>query len=244
MSMTRFNLPQFPASGIRFLKNLKRNNRRDWFLQHKNAYEDFVRQPMVDLINALASEFCKFAPEIVANPKVSLYRIYRDTRFSKDKTPYKTHVAASFPLRGVEKHEGAGFYLHITASEFLIGGGLYSPQPEDLTAVRHHIAANHAVLRSIVNERKFREIFSVLSGEQLVRVPRGFPADHAAADLLKRKQYLASRLLPAEVVTTPKFGGIILESFRALHPLIRFLNEPILRNRTARQRRTALLSVD
>jgi len=239
--MTRSKLPQFPAAGLNFLRKLKRNNRREWFLLHKQDYENFVRQPMIELVNALASEFATFAPEIVASPKVSLYRIYRDTRFSKDKSPYKTHAAAGFSPRGLEKNQGAGFYLHIAPAEFLIGGGLYSPEPEDLAAVRRHIALHHIRLLSILKARQFRRLFSTLSGEQLVRVPRGFPADHPAADLLRRKQFLASRLLPSDTVTTAQFGSIVLETFHALHPLLQFLNEPLLRTRDVNQRRAALM---
>jgi len=234
-------LPQFPAAGLTFLRKLKRNNHREWFLENKQTYEEYVRQPMIELVNALAPEFATFAPEIVATPKVSLYRIYRDTRFSKDKSPYKTHVAAGFPHRGLGKNQGAGFYLHITPNEFLIGGGLYSPETEDLAAVRHHIAVHYRRLINILNARPFRRLFTGLSGEQLVRVPRGFPADHAAADFLRRKQFLASRLLPSDTVTTPQFGSIVLETFRTLHPLLQFLNEPIVRAENAKQRRAAML---
>jgi uncharacterized protein (TIGR02453 family) len=240
--MMRSQLPQFPAAGLTFLRKLKRNNHREWFLKNKQTYEDYVRQPMIELVSALAPEFATFAPEIVASPKVSLYRIYRDTRFSKDKSPYKTHVAAAFSHRRLEKNQGAGFYLHITSSEFLIGGGLYRPQTEDLAAVRHQIALHHRRLTAILNGRAFRRLFDGLSGEQLLRVPRGFPSDHAAADHLRRKQFLASRLLPAETVTTPQFGSIVLETFRTLHPLIEFLNEPIVRASDAKQRRAALMA--
>jgi uncharacterized protein (TIGR02453 family) len=240
--MIRSQLPQFPAAGLDFLRKLRRNNRREWFLKNKQTYEEFVRQPMIELVNALAPEFATFAPEIVASPKVSLYRIYRDTRFSKDKSPYKTHVAAGFSHRGLEKNQGAGFYLHITPSEFLIGGGLYSPQTEDLAAVRHHTALHYKRLTTILNARPFRRLFDGLSGEQLVRVPRGFPADHPAADFLRRKQFLASRLLSAEAVTTPQFGSIVLDTFRTLHPLLEFLNEPIVRASDARHRRAALMA--
>jgi uncharacterized protein (TIGR02453 family) len=151
-------------------------------------------------------------------------------------------VAAGFSHRGLEKNRGAGFYLHITPSEFLIGGGLYSPETEDLAAVRHHIALHHKRLISILNARQFRRLFDGLSGEQLLRVPRGFPADHAAADFLRRKQFLASRLLPAQIVTTPQFGSIVLETFRTLHPLLQFLNEPIVRASDARLKRAALMA--
>ena len=240
--MMRSQLPQFPAAGLTFLRKLKRNNHREWFLKNKQTYEDYVRQPMIEIVNALAPEFATFAPEIVASPKVSLYRIYRDTRFSKDKSPYKTHVAAGFSPRGLEKNQGAGFYLHITPSEFLIGGGIYRPQTEDLAAVRHHIALHHKRLTTILNARLFRRLFDGLSGEQLLRVPRGFPADHAAAGFLRRKQFLASRLLPADIVTTPQFGGIVIETFRTLHPLLQFLNEPILQASDAKHRRAALMA--
>jgi uncharacterized protein (DUF2461 family) len=93
---------------------------------------------------------------------------------------------------------------------------------------------------SILNARPFRRLFDGLSGEQLLRVPRGFPADHAAADFLRRKQFLASRLLPSDTVTTPQFGSIVLETFRTLHPLLQFLNEPIVRANNEKQRRAAM----
>jgi uncharacterized protein (TIGR02453 family) len=240
--MTRSHLPQFPAAGLAFIRKLKRNNHREWFLKNKPTYEEYVHQPMIELVNALATEFATFAPEIVASPKVSLYRIYRDTRFSKDKSPYKTHVAAGFPHRNLEKNQGAGLYLHITSTEFLIGGGLYNPQSEDLAAVRRHISLYYKQLTAILNARQFRRLFGGLTGEQLLRVPRGFPADHPAADFLRHKQFLAMRLLPAAEVTTPRFGSVVLESFRALHPLIQFLNEPLLRASNEKRRRAALMS--
>src|SRR5262245_47309712 len=101
----------FPKECLQFLRSLKRNNNREWFQAHKSIYEQFVKRPMTDLIVALAEDFQKFAPEMIASPKVSAYRIYRDTRFSSDKSPYKTHMAAVFPRSGLGKHEGAGFYL-------------------------------------------------------------------------------------------------------------------------------------
>src|SRR5262249_6248119 len=103
--------PVFPQAGLDCLKRLKLNNNRDWFLKNKTVYEESVHEPMVQLVEALAEEFHRFAPEIVASPKLSLFRIHRDTRFSKDKSPYKTHVAASFRARGLDRHEGAGFYF-------------------------------------------------------------------------------------------------------------------------------------
>src|SRR5262245_17268179 len=140
----------FPKEGLQFLRSLKRNNNREWFNKHKSTYELSVKKPIEELIGALATDFARFAPEMIATPKASAYRIYRDTRFSKDKSPYKTHIAAVFPRAGVGKHEGAGFYMHIAPTEVLIGGGLYMPLPEDLNAVRGHIAENYEAFLRVV----------------------------------------------------------------------------------------------
>src|SRR5262249_43222119 len=158
-----------------------------------------------ELIEAMGAEFQGFAPEMVAWSKDSAYRIYRDTRFSKDKSPYKTHVSAVFPRSGLGKHEGAGFYVHISLEELLFAGGLYMPWPEDLSAVRSYLAENHGKFLRIVDNRQFRKMFGKVEGEKLSRVPRGFPSDHPAADYLKHKQFLASRNFPADISTTPRF---------------------------------------
>src|SRR3989454_6138446 len=166
----------FPEQGLQFLRSLKRNNNREWFQRHKGIYEQHVKQPMTELISTLAQDFQEFAPEMLASPKVSAYRIYRDTRFSKNKSPYKTHVAAVFPRSGLGKHEGAGFYLHIAPKELLIGGGFYMPLPQDFKAVRNHIAQNPDTFLAILEQRSFPRTFGGLGGEQLSRVPRGFSA--------------------------------------------------------------------
>ena len=153
----------FPKEGLQFLQLLQRHNNREWFQEHKGIYEDYVKQPMAELIEALAVEFGQFAPEMIASPKASAYRIYRDTRFSKDKSPYKTHVAAVFPRSGLAKHEGAGFYLHVSPSELLIGGGLYMPSTEDLNAVRSRIAADAASFLKIIRAARFQRLFGNIS---------------------------------------------------------------------------------
>ena len=226
----------FPKEGLQFLRSLKRNNNREWFQKHRGNYEKHVKQPMADLIQALHEEFQAFAPEMIASPKVSAYRIHRDTRFSKDKSPYKTHVAAVFPRSGLSKHEGAGLYLHIAAEELLIGGGLYMPLPEDLNAVRSHIFETPGKFLNIVESAAFRRKFGKIEGEQLTRVPRGFPADHRVADYLRYKQFLASRNFPAEHATSPRFYRTLVETFQAMVPLVRFLNEPIVRARRVKER--------
>src|SRR5262245_47010463 len=119
----------FTAKTLSFLRALKRNNDREWFRARKDDYERHVRGPMIDLLGQLAGDLRTFAPELVCDPKVSLFRIYRDTRFSEDKSPLKTHVAAHFPLRGAERGSGAGLYFEIAPQWVWMGGGIYMPNP-------------------------------------------------------------------------------------------------------------------
>jgi len=218
---------RFPEDGLRFLKALKRNNRREWFHTRKDRYDEQVRRPMLAIVEHLAADLRPIAPEIVVDPKTAVYRIYRDTRFSPDKTPYKTHIAANFPWRGLPKHEGAGLYFHVSPDEIWIGGGMYAPQTSQLQAVREHIAANCRQLRSIVESAAFRRTIGRLEGEKLQRVPRGFPKDHQAAEFLMYRQFLAGRELPPAAAATGRFYPALLETFRIVVPLVRFLNQPL-----------------
>jgi uncharacterized protein (TIGR02453 family) len=218
----------FPPAARTFLRALKRNNDRDWFRAQKHRYDRDVRAPMEHLIERLAGDFQSFAPDLVASPRHSLYRIYRDTRFSEDKTPLKTQVAAVFPCRGLPKHQGAGLYLEIGPAWVWVGGGMYAPEPGQLQLVREHIAANVRHLRAIVESPSFRRAVGQLEGEQLQRVPRGFPKDHEAATYLKYRQFLAGREFPPAFATSRTFYPRVLELFRCVAPLIRFLNEPLL----------------
>ena len=219
----------FPAETLRFLRALKRNNRREWFEAHRGDYESYVRQPMTAIVERLAVDLRAFAPELVASPKVSIYRIYRDTRFSDNKTPYKTHVSALFPTRGLPKHEGAATYLRIAPEGVRIGGGLYRPQPPQLVAVREHIAGHVGQLRAIVKSPAFRKQFGALEGDRLTRVPRGYAKDHPAADYLKFKNFVAGADFPATLATSPAFYKTLLTVFRQVVPLTRFLNAPLLK---------------
>jgi uncharacterized protein (TIGR02453 family) len=219
--------PRFTADTLKFLRALKRNNRREWFNARRDQYEAHVRQPMIAIIERLADDVREFAPELVASPKVSMYRIYRDTRFSEDKTPYKTHAAAVFPTRGMAKHEGAGVYFHISPDEVWIGGGMYAPQPPQLHAVREHISTHVRQLRAIVESPGFRRRLGALDGEKLARVPRGFRKDDPAAEYLKFRQFIAGAEMPGAFAASPKFYGTLLSVFREVVPLARFLNAPL-----------------
>jgi uncharacterized protein (TIGR02453 family) len=221
-------ISSLPRRSLAFLRALKRNNRRDWFQPRKEQFDADVREPMLAIVERLADDLRSIAPEIVVDPKTAMYRIYRDTRFSENKTPYKTHVAAVFPWRGLAKHEGAGLYFHVSPDEVWMGGGMYSPQTAQLQAVREHIVGNVRRMRAIVESPGFRRQVGQLEGERLQRVPHGFPKDHAAAEYLKYRQFLAGRELPPAFACNPKFYSTLITVFRQVAPLARFLNEPLV----------------
>ena len=224
----------FPPQALAFLRRLKRHNDREWFLKNKETYEQKVKAPMVELVLALGREMKQFAPELLADPKRAIYRIYRDTRFSPDKTPYKTHIAAVFTPRGLEKGDSASVYFHVSPTEVEIAGGVYMPSPEVLRAIREHIALHHKKLQSIIEAPEFKRLFGELWGERLTRVPKGFAADHPAAELLRYKQMLADVSQPPELAESPQLLPTLVTMFRGMMPLIRFLNDPLtrqLRNR-------------
>jgi uncharacterized protein (TIGR02453 family) len=224
----------FSRKTLSFLRALKRNNDREWFRAHKPEYERHVRGPMIELLERLAVDFRQFAPELISEPRTSLYRIYRDTRFSGDKRPLKTHVAAHFPTRGLAKGQGAGLYLEIAPAWVWIGGGLYMPPAPDLRAIREHIAGTHPRLHKLVTARAFTETVGELGGDRLTRLPRGYVAGHPAAHYLQFKQYLAGRELPAAIAFDASFYDELLRTFRAVTPLVRFLNAPLARRESPR----------
>jgi uncharacterized protein (TIGR02453 family) len=222
-----------PAGGftprtIAFLRAIERHNRREWFHAHKDRYEADVRAPMVALVERLAADLGTFAPDLVASPRTSIYRPYRDTRFAADKAPLKTNVAAVFPHRLLPKHEGAGFYLEVAPRHVWFGGGMYMPSSSHLHQVREHIATQHRRLARIVGSPAFRRTFGTLEGAKLQRAPRGFPSDHPALEFLKYRQFLAACERPAEFATTPGFYRTLLAAWKALAPLVHFLNEPLV----------------
>lgn len=220
----RSAFPGFPREGIQFFRGLARNNNREWFQPRKPVFEDKVKRPMHELVAALNTAMMNYAPEYVTDPGKAVYRFYRDTRFSKDKSPYKQQIAASFPRRGLERHDGAGFYCAVSHKEIAVGGGIYMPSPETLLAVRTHIAAHHEEFRRITGSRTVRKLFGELQGEQLSRTPKGFPCGHPADDLLRMKQFLLYIELPSDIATTPRLFTEIETRFRAMSPFLEFLN--------------------
>lgn len=236
----RAGFPGFPPQAMTFFRGLRRNNRRDWFLSHQDAWREHVQRPMIELVEALNTALLEFAPACVTDPRKAIYRIYRDVRFSADKTPYKTHVAASFWRRGMPRHAGAGYYFGISPREVEVGGGIYLPPPETLAAMRRHLALHHQEFRALAGARRLRTLLGEIQGERLARVPKGWAAGHPAADLLRYRQcYLYTTLDPA-IATTPRLFAELVRRFRAMTPLIEFLNAPLVAANRRRRFDTAL----
>ena len=229
----------FPKEALSFFKNLARNNDREWFQPRKEIFEQQVRGPMVELVEAINAQLTKFAPAHINEPKKAIYRIYRDTRFSSDKTPYKTHIAAIFPRKGQGKHISAGLYVAISAKEVEVAGGLYMPGPEELIAVRSWLAENHkAFLKSAKVPVK---LMGELQGTALQRVPKGFSTDHPAADLLKKKQWLYFATLDPKLATTPRLLPAVIERFKTMMPVLDMLNKALEQSAPKKKRALAEL---
>jgi uncharacterized protein (TIGR02453 family) len=167
-----------------------------------------------------------FAPEYATDPEKAIYRIYRDTRFSKDKTPYKTHIAASFYRRGTGPHKYGGYYLQVSHKEVAVGGGVYMPEPAVLLAIRQHIAEHHEEFRKILAAKPVRKLLGEMQGDQLARVPKGFCSTDPAADLLRFKYFILYVELPPDLATSPLLYGEILQRFRTMKPFLDFLTAP------------------
>lgn len=217
----------FSPKTLAFLRALKRNNKREWFHARKAEYEAVCRAPMIAVIEQLAKDLKSSAPEVLADPKVSLFRQYRDTRFSHDKTPLKTNIAATFPNRTLGRMNGAGLYFEVAPGWVWIGGGMYAPDPSQLLMVREHIVTHYKRFDAIVKAPAFKKIGG-LKGDVSTRMPRGFDKDHKAAAYLMYKQFLGFREEPAAFASSPKFYKELLSTLKALVPLMRFLNEPLI----------------
>jgi uncharacterized protein (TIGR02453 family) len=209
---------------FQFLEQLRRNNRRAWFLKHKPEFEEFARQPGLRFISDLQLRLREISTWLVADPKPtggSLFRIYRDVRFSKDKSPYKTHVGMNFwHASANEAVHGAGLYLHLEPKGSFLAGGIWQPDPRSLARIRDAIAWHPEEWRAAKRGLK-------LGGETLKRPPRGYPADHPLIEDLKRKDFVASIELSQSQVCSRRFLESFLRSARRMSPLLKFLSEAV-----------------
>jgi uncharacterized protein (TIGR02453 family) len=212
---------------LKFLRNLARHNDREWFQPRKEIFEAELRQPMLAIVRKITDAMLDFAPDHVRPAEKSLFRIYRDTRFSSDKRPYKTHVAAWWSHQGLEKTSGAGYYFHVSAKEVIVAAGAYMPEKEQLAAIRHWLLEHHEEFRSLLKRPAVRRAFTEFEGNALTRPPKGFPCDHPALDLIRCRQWGLAATLPSETALKPDIAGVIVRYFRLAAPVVNALNRPI-----------------
>jgi uncharacterized protein (TIGR02453 family) len=212
---------------MRFLKALKKNNDREWFGARKDVYEAEVKAPWLAIIDEVNAALVDFAPECVKPAPKAMFRIYRDTRFSNNKLPYKTHVGAWWSPAALAKTSGGGFYAHVAGDEVVVAAGVYMPQPEQLLAIRRHLEQHHAEMHAQLASKKLRTLLPELDSNPLTRLPKGFlpgPAD----DLLMCRQWALSTRLPVEVATSARLVKEIVSRFKAAAPMVALLNAPLL----------------
>jgi uncharacterized protein (TIGR02453 family) len=225
---------RFSPEALAFLRGLKRNNARPWFEERRPLYERAVLGPLRLLAEELDVRFAKLAPEFVAPPKHALFRIHRDVRFSKDKSPYKTHAALWVFHRdagrgvGRDAHGGAGFYFHLEPGASLVAGGFWMPPRPLLTRLRERIVEERQAFGRLLHAPAFVRRFGGLTddepGVMLTRVPRGFAPDHPAAHWLRFNSFTASRGLSDREALSGSLVDRLMSDYEALLPLVRWLN--------------------
>jgi len=211
-------MSQIPSSTLQFLRDLEGNNNRDWFNANKPRFQ------------AEYNRFKEFADSVLDGmshhdkiERLNVFRIYRDVRFSTDKSPYKTHFSA-YMSRATKWLRGA-YYFHVQPGESFVGGGFWDPNPADLKRIREGIAANEEGFRKLLADPAFKKVFGQLEGEQLKTAPQGFPKDHPAIDLLRFKQFLISRRFSDKEVLSPSFRDEIVATFRHMRPFLDYMSE-------------------
>src|ERR1700733_13061843 len=188
--------PYLSPEALTFLRSLVKHNDRDWFTPRKPQFETQLKEPMLAIVRRITDAMTDFAPNHVRPAEKSLFRIYRDTRFSHDKRPYKTHVAAWWSHQGLEKTSGAGYYFQVSPKGVVIAAGAYMPEKEQLSQLRHWLLGNDRDVRKLLRKPAVRKTFSEFEGEPLTRPSRRFPPDPPALDLLRSTLLGLSTPLP------------------------------------------------
>lgn len=228
----------FRPAARTFLRALARHNDRGWFEANRPRYEAELRAPLAALVEEVDARLGDFAPEIVGHPKRSLFRIHRDVRFSADKRPYKTSVAAWFFHNGGDgtvagagrsgAHGGAGFYIDIGQTTSSIGGGIWMPPRSTLTRIREQIDEDHETLSRLLRTPKLRRRFGALATDgMLTRMPRGYAESHPAASLLRHQSFTLGRSLNDRELFSATLPDLLARDFALMLPLVRWLNDAL-----------------
>ena len=208
-----------PREIFSFLKRLSKNNNREWFTENKKEFKE-IENEVKQFYNQL-SEYMNKHDKI---DKVKVFRIYRDVRFSKDKTPYKTHLGGGFSRLKPELR--GGYYLHIAPNdESFIATGFWEPNKDDLMRIRKEIEMDDTELRKIITEKSFKNSWGALEGDELKTAPRGFDKEHVAIDLLKKKQFVFTKKFTDKEVSSPDFITKVDDSFKAIRPFFNYMSE-------------------
>jgi uncharacterized protein (TIGR02453 family) len=213
---------------FQFLKDIKKNNDRDWFAANKPRYEE-ARQDFIAVVDELITTIGKFDPKIASlDAKKAVFRIYKDTRFSKDKTPYKTNMGAHLVAHHEKVHDRAGYYIHIEPGNCFLAGGAYLPPGPWIKAIRQEIDYNAADLKKIINSKSFKSYFGEIEGDKLKTAPRDYPKDHPEIELLKYKSFLAVHKFSEKEILSDDFSKYAGKVFKAIQPFDEFLNRGLV----------------
>ena len=201
-----------------YLSQLKNNNNREWFVENKSTFDKEQKN-----IKLFFTSIKQSLEEIDNIEKMKVFRIYRDVRFSKNKTPYKSHFSAGF-VRQKPQLRG-GYYLHIEDNNSFVGGGFWEPNKEDLLRIRKELSIDASELREIINQKEFKNYFGTLQGEELKSAPRDFDKNHLNIDLIRKKQYLVTRNFTNEEVLSPNFANEVIVTFKAMRPFFDYMSD-------------------
>ena len=215
----------FDRASLEFLEQLAANNNRDWFKENKARYDEQVLDVALRFIESMQDPLAAIAPQFTAVPQRvggSLMRVYRDTRFSHNKLPYKTNIGIQFRHQRAKDVHSPGYYVHIDPASVFVGVGMWRPDADSLRAIRERIVARPSEWRAALQDRTFRRHFE-LGGESLSRAPRGFDSDHELIDDIKRTSFIAVRDLDVEDALDPQFQRTVETTFAAAAPFMKFL---------------------
>ena len=209
-----------------FLSDLKKNNRREWYHANKDRFKD-AQQNFIDFVAMLLFRISEFDSEMIGTePKDCLFRIYRDTRFSKDKTPYKTWFGASMNPGG-RKRMGAGYYIHVGPGDCYLAGGVWHPDKDTLSAIREYIVGWPNQFESIVNDKGFKGVFDELGGDRLKVAPKGYPKDHPQIEWLRYKDFIVSKKIPNRDFQSDQILDISHDVYHQMADFITYLRKAI-----------------
>ncbi len=216
-------MSQITPQTLRFLKDLKKNNNRPWFQKNKDRYTDWHTNGKA-FLSALRDEMTK----IDRIEKSKVYRIYKDVRFSKDKTPYKTHMAIS--LAREKPYLRGGYYLHIEPEESFVACGFWGPNPHDLALIRSNIDIDPQAMRKAITASSIKNLFGELQGQTVKTAPKGYPRDHPDIDLLRHKQFYFTRRFDTDTVLSDGFLKEVVKSFKGIRPFFDYMSDILTHN--------------